>query len=122
MISLAEIQQTLYRYTARPVRAIDGDTVQVILVLGFNIELTEHVRLFGLNTPELVGADAARGREAKAFTTAWMDLSLKLFVQSNRFNEREKYGRILATVFRDSDPTSLNDALLTAGLAVRMAG
>lgn len=119
---MAEIQRPLYRYTARPLRAVDGDTIEVVLQLGFNIELTDHVRLFGINTPEVVGADAARGHEAKLFTALWLNGASRLYVESNRFNAREKYGRILATVFRDDDAVSLNDALLVAGLAVPMGG
>lgn len=122
MISLAEVKQTLHRYTARPIRAVDGDTIVATLVLGVNVELAEeHVRLFGVNTPELVGADAVRGKAAKVFTTLWIDQALKLYLLSNEFKPREKYGRILATVFRDDDPISLNDALVAAGLAAPMA-
>src|SRR3954471_1847956 len=104
---LAEIQQTLYRYAARPVRAVDGDTIEIALILGFNIEFTDHVRLFGINTPEIVGPDATRAREAKLFTASWLAETLvkgsRLYIESNRFNSREKYGRILATVFREGD-------------------
>lgn len=113
---LAEIQQTLYRYAARPIRAVDGDTIEVTLILGFNVEMTDHVRLFAVNTPELVGEDAARAREAKAFTAAWLADASKLYIESKRFNSREKYGRILAVVFRDDDAVSLNAALIVAGL------
>lgn len=110
----------LYRYAARFVRAVDGDTVELVLQLGFNIELTDHVRLFGVNTPELHGPDAAKAREAKQFVEAWFTGTGPLYIQSDRFNSREKYGRILATIFRGTDPVSLNERLVIVGLATPM--
>lgn len=114
---MPKIKQTLYRYSAHPVRAVDGDTIEVILDLGFNIQLLDHVRLFGLNTPELDGPEAERGQEAMDFTASWIAGAIRLYIESNKFNSREKYGRILATVFRDEDVVSLNVALVKAGLA-----
>jgi micrococcal nuclease len=107
----------LYRYAITPLRVIDGDTLEAIIDLGFNIRLTEHIRLFGVNTPELPSLD---GQTAKAFTARWVFRGLQLWIVSNKYDAREKYGRVLATIHADGDPVSLNDALLSGGYAVKM--
>lgn len=112
----------LYRYAASLVRVVDGDTVVLEIDLGFNIRHRAHVRLFGVNTPELRAPTKSAGLDAKMFAATWFWGAPPLYIESNRYDEREKYGRILATIFRADDPVSLNDALLSAGLAVPMAG
>ena len=54
----------MYNYRARPVRCVDGDTVDFEVDLGFKIFTLIRVRLVGVDTPE-------RGHEdwAKATTT-----------------------------------------------------
>jgi micrococcal nuclease len=117
----ARQEAALWRYRANAVRVIDGDTIVMDIDLGFRIMiLSEPVRLAGINTPELVGTDAARARQAKEFVEAWLSDDPTLYVQTQLAHEREKYGRILATVHRQNDPVSLNDRLLDADLAVRM--
>lgn len=117
----AKQEAALWRYRAKAVRVIDGDTIVMDIDLGFRtMILSEPVRLAGINTPELIGADAARARQAREFVEAWLSGNPTLYIQTQLAHEREKYGRILATVHRESDLISLNDALLSASLAVRM--
>ena len=42
-----------YRYRAKLVRVVDGDTIDLDIDLGFYIRITERVRLEGVNTPEI---------------------------------------------------------------------
>lgn len=110
------IASDLYRYACRLVRVIDGDTIVVEVDLGFNQWMhNQHVRLFGINTPELIGKDRLAALKAKQFVESWAK-ERQLYLHSRRYDEREKYGRILASVFRD-DGACLNDDLLRAGLA-----
>lgn len=107
---------SLYRYAARFVRIVDGDTVVLDIDLGFRIRLQEHVRLFGVDTPEIFGRNATPdGRAAVAFTSAWFADDPQLMLQSHGLTEREKYGRVLGTIYRDGDIVSLNDALILSG-------
>lgn len=113
----------LYRYKADMVRPIDGDTLEVMFNLGFNIRFKQTVRLHGVNTPEIFGKHASEaGRKAAAFTAEWLSGAASLIVESNHYDAREKFGRVLATVFRETkdgpDPEPLNDALLRTGNAV----
>ncbi len=42
----------MYEYKFKALRVIDGDTVDGIIDLGFNVLLKERVRLYGINAPE----------------------------------------------------------------------
>ena len=42
-----------YRYMAKLGRVVDGDTMDVVIDLGFYVELRERVRLAGMDTPEI---------------------------------------------------------------------
>lgn len=56
----------LYEYRADTRRVVDGDTVDVDIDLGFNVWLrNERLRLYGIDTPELKGANKAAGLAAK---------------------------------------------------------
>lgn len=57
----------LYWYKAKYLKNHDGDTVTVSLDLGFKVGLEMEVRLYGINTPEVVGASKPAGLQAKAF-------------------------------------------------------
>lgn len=113
----------MFEYRVEVLRVVDGDTLECEIDCGFKIALTEHVRLYGVDTPEVFGPHAVpEGKLASAFTRAWVNdrLGKQLWIRSNRYDEREKYGRILATLFCEGEETSLNAALLKAGHAKPM--
>ena len=59
----------MYRYDAEVVRVIDGDTIDVIVDLGFDVWIRKRVRLAGINTPEVRTRDKkekVKGLRAKA--------------------------------------------------------
>jgi endonuclease YncB( thermonuclease family) len=95
--------------TQRVTAVIDGDT----LVLASGV----HLRLIGINTPELAHgtgpdeplADAARERLAQ------LVLDQRVRIEPG-VESRDRYGRLLASVFLD-DGSDVQAALLEAGLA-----
>ncbi len=111
-----------YVYRIQVERVIDGDTVFATIQLGFNIRCKEYIRLHGVNTPEIYGATATpAGTLAREFVNAWLSMAKLLTLHSRKYNEREKYGRVLGTIYRDDDPESLNAALIREGHAVAIA-
>ncbi len=99
---------------ARVTRVVDGDTIEV--VLGGR---KERVRLIGIDTPETkdprrpvecFGKEAAR-RTAQLVGGEWVRLSFDVEV-------RDKYGRLLAYVYRLRDGLFLNLALVREGFAL----
>ena len=106
-----------YDYRATLVRVIDGDTLVFDVDLGFSIHSLHHVRLRGVNAPEL-RTDA--GPPARQWVIEWFAARpgpITLVTAKGR--ETEKYGRYLGNVFAAGD--HLNVDLLNAGHAVPMA-
>lgn len=64
---------TPYVYKVHAHRAIDGDTVEAVLDLGFFLTNTIHVRLAGVNTPELKGKQKAAGIVVARFVQDWLN-------------------------------------------------
>ena len=97
--------------TAVVTRVIDGDTLE--------LQDGRKVRLLGVDTPELhhprkpVEAYAA---EAKKFTsTAIAGQTVRLVFE--KWKPVDKYGRLLAYVYREPDGLFLNRELVAAGYA-----
>ena len=42
----------MYQYIAKLIRVIDGDTVDALVDLGFDVWVKKRIRLYGINTPE----------------------------------------------------------------------
>lgn len=114
-----------YVYRAALVHIHDGDTQTLALDLGCFVGVTRTVRLLGLDTPEVVGASKAAGLAATEAAREWYAAAVAAhprtpwpLVVATKLDKVEKYGRLLATIYRRDDPVSLNDALVAAGHAV----
>ena len=68
---------SISHYLVVQARAVDGDTVEARLDLGFGVELTGvRIRIAGVDAAETRGGDAdlrAHGEEAKRYTAAWVE-------------------------------------------------
>lgn len=53
MNTIQETDKNLYNFKATLKRVIDGDTIEVIIDLGFDIHFTEKVRVARIDTPEI---------------------------------------------------------------------
>jgi micrococcal nuclease len=101
----------MYEYKAVVKRVVDGDTIDVILDLGFNIQYTERVRLARINAPE-ISTDA--GKTVKTFMIDMLEgRDVTIRTQKNTF---DKYGRWIAEVFYNEQ--SINQLLLDKNMAV----
>lgn len=107
---------TLWTYRARCSRVVDGDTIDVIIDQGFRQWRTERLRLLGVDTPEMRGAERPAGIAAKEYVEEWVkgfgDWPLKI-----RTEKSDSFGRYLATVWRQSDGRCLQDDLWATGHA-----
>ena len=97
-------------------RVIDGDSFEVDIVLGFGIILqNKHIRLNGIDTPELRTSDDEEkkyGLLAKSYVLHWCGGDRDLFlVIKNPSNEYDKFGRILGDL-EDAQGNSLVDDLI----------
>lgn len=110
----------MWEYRARCVNIVDGDTIDVVVDLGFQITREIRLRLAGVDTHETYGVEHGseeyrRGMEETAFVKAWIETAREdsedwpLVVSTNKTG---KFGRYLATVTRTSDEEVLNKRLL----------
>lgn len=103
----------MFEYKAQCLRVIDGDTIEVMIDLGFGIYKKEKVRLADIDTPEIFrpscDAEKEHGFEAKRFVqskiTEW-NSDLRLITKK----ESGKYGRYIAYVY-DWDDILLDKTL-----------
>jgi len=118
------MKDNLYHYRAAVVRVVDGDTVDVMLELGFNVSLKERVRLYGINAPESRTRDKSekvKGLAAKDFVVEWTEDHADEIVIVTRIDKRGKYGRVLGTIMTESGE-NLNELMIKEGHAVEYFG
>ena len=96
----------MYEYSAKIVRVVDGDTVDVDLDLGFGIVYAnQRIRLYGIDTPESRTRDLVEkvfGKIASKFLEGKLGERCKI---RTRKDGKGKYGRILGE-FVVYDPTT----------------
>lgn len=114
-----ELVGNLYWYRASCVRVIDGDTVDVLVDLGYKIRVEQRVRLFGMNAPELKGTEKDAGLKTKG-RLAELIVGKELWIDSMK-DSQEKYGRYLVEIWVKVGDTpaliSVNQQLIQEGLA-----
>ena len=106
----------MYEYAVKEiVKVVDGDTVDVVIDLGFNLSKKERVRLAGIDSPESRTRDAEEkifGLEAKAYLKTRLEGSKKLIVKTEKDG---KYGRMLGWIYIGQ--TNLNEEMVYRGYA-----
>jgi micrococcal nuclease len=112
---------TTWTVPATVLRVVDGDTLEVLLDLGWHISYKSKLRLAGVNAPEM---STNEGVLAKAFSTASLTTDAggwrPITVVSHSL---DKYGRVLGSAHWTDSKGMLHDLsseLLTAGHAVPM--
>ena len=106
----------LYTYKAIVTDVYDGDTITVLVDLGFHTKVQLRIRLYGINTPELRGASREAGLLARDRVNKLVlgkEVILKTFK-----DKQEKYGRWLANVYLPGSEQSVNELLVEEKLAI----
>jgi len=111
----------MYEYYVRKVdNVVDGDTIDVLIDLGFDILFHSRVRLDGIDTPESRTKDLkekALGLESKEYLKKHLKDAKSVVIKTEKMNSSEKYGRILGWVYVNGDTESLNDKMINDGYA-----
>ena len=113
----------MYEYSCEVQRVVDGDTIDVVLDLGFDIFHKCRVRLYGIDTPESRTRDLdekARGKMASAFLSDAINSGNKVVLQTRLKDSKGKYGRVLGEVIVDGE--NINQSMIDANLAVGYFG
>ena len=111
----------MYEYFVREVKnVVDGDTIDVIIDLGFDILFSSRVRLAGIDTPESRTTDKAEkalGLEAKEYLKKQFKDAKSVVIRTEKMDSSEKYGRILGWVYVNGESESINNKMINDGYA-----
>lgn len=111
----------MYQYKATVERIVDGDTIDVIIDLGFKITTNQRIRLAGINTPETYNVkkdseEYKKGVLARQFVEQRIAANgNQIVVETDKYTG--KYGRYLGTIFLADSQQTLNDELVKKGHA-----
>ena len=105
-------------------RVVDGDTIDVVIDLGFDLSKKERVRVAGVDTPE----KRTRDLEEKALgldATNWLKDKLEsaisgeddLVIRTELDGGFGKYGRLLGWLYVGDADVSLNEQMIEEGYA-----
>ena len=110
----------MYEYKIKEILKIyDGDTITVVLDLGFGVHKTEKLRLALIDAPEIRGESRPDGLKSRD----WLRERLYTAVEKNQDiivrtirDRKGKYGRYIAKIYIDD--VSINTQMLNEGFAV----
>lgn len=107
-------------YVKEVTKVVDGDTIDVVIDLGFSIYFSSRVRLAGIDTPESRTADKvekALGLESKKFLESRIKAAKNIVIKTEKLDSSEKYGRILGWLYLDGEGNSVNHEMIEKGYA-----
>ena len=111
----------MYEYNCKVKRVVDGDTVDVIIDLGFDIHFATRVRLYGMDTPESRTRnkdEKVRGYMSKDFLEEWMEKDD--VISRTRRDKKGKFGRVLGEMIVRGE--NVNKLMIKECLAVEYYG
>jgi|TARA_R110001592_G_scaffold73866_1_gene224963 micrococcal nuclease len=113
----------MYEYNCKVEKIVDGDTIDVVLDLGFDILYKSRVRLYGIDTPESRTRnldEKVRGKMASAFLRKAIEEGEKVCIQTKLKDSRGKFGRVLGDVVVDG--VNINQSMVDNHHAVKYFG
>jgi micrococcal nuclease len=111
----------MYEYYVKDVtNVVDGDTIDVLIDLGFDILFASRVRLAGIDTPESRTKDKDEkvlGLESKEYLKKRLNDAKNVIIKTEKMDSSEKYGRILGWIYVNGESKSLNHEMIEKGYA-----
>lgn len=111
----------MYTYYVKEVtNVVDGDTIDVVIDLGFDVLFASRVRLAGIDTPESRTsnkAEKALGLEAKDYLKKQLKDAKSIVIRTEKMDSSEKYGRILGWIYVNGESESVNNKMINDGYA-----
>jgi micrococcal nuclease len=117
----------MYEYSAKVVRVVDGDTVDVDIDLGFGVVYAnQRISLYGIDTPESRTRDPIEKKFGKLASKFLEEAIGERCVIRTRKDGKGKYGRILGEFLVYDHKTdrqmTINDIMIREHLAVAYHG
>ena len=103
-----------YEYACQVYNVVDGDTVDCVIDLGFRINISTRIRLWGINTAEIkTGTAALSAKSALHLLVIGKPLTVRTLKDGV-----DKYGRMLGIFYEQHSERSINQKMLDQKLAV----
>tara|TARA_R110002012_G_scaffold169764_1_gene333875 strand:+ start:208 stop:597 length:390 start_codon:yes stop_codon:yes gene_type:complete len=113
-----------YIYRGKLERVVDGDTIDALIDVGFDIWVKKRIRYKGIDTWESRTRNLEEKKKGLAAKERNKELLEKVSSKSGYFRLRSygvgKYGRVLAEIFiqdKEGKDICINDSLITEGHA-----
>ena len=112
----------MYEYKASLREVVDGDTLDVLIDVGFKMSTEQRIRLKGINTPEIWrrkkdSEEYQKGMLAKEYVIRRLGENQNEFIIRTD-KDPGVYGRYIGQILLADSSKSLNEELLEAGHAV----
>jgi len=124
-----QIKMDKYIYRGKLERVVDGDTIDALIDVGFDIWIKKRIRYSGIDTWESRTRDLDEKKKGLAAKARNKELLEKISSKSGYFRLKShgvgKYGRVLADIYiQDSDDNHIwvNKQLITEGHAYKYEG
>ena len=111
-------------------RVVDGDTIDVVIDLGFDLFKKARVRLAGIDTPEKRTRNI-REKELGLHASTWLEEQLlditkysRLIIKTEKDKQSGKYGRMLGWLWAEEEQNdiSINEQMINEGYAWPYSG
>ena len=113
-----------YIYRAKLERVVDGDTIDALIDVGFDIWVKKRIRYMGLDTWESRTRNLEEKKKGLAAKARNKELLEKVSAKSGYFRLKShgvgKYGRVLGEIFiedKDGKQYNINETLISEGHA-----
>jgi micrococcal nuclease len=108
----------MHQYKVKKInRVIDGDTVDLDIDLGFSITISQRIRLKDIDAPETRTKnleEKERGLAAKVWLEEQLSREGEWIIETYK---KDKYGRILGTLYLVGDSVTINEWMINEGIA-----
>lgn len=111
-------------------RVVDGDTIDVVIDLGFDLFKKARVRLAGIDTPEKRTRNI-KEKELGLHASTWLEDQLldittygRLIIKTEKDKQSGKYGRMLGWLWAEEEQNdvSINEQMINEGYAWPYSG
>ena len=112
----------MYQYgIERVIEIIDGDTLKVVISLGFDIYLEKSLRLVDINAPEVRSLNEEvklYGLRAKQKLEEYVNMGDgRLIVSTMKPNLNDVFGRVLGSLYKEGQPLTASEFMLANNYA-----
>mgnify|MGYP000873784392 CR=1 FL=1 len=113
LVIAVAVNMEKYIYRAKLERVVDGDTIDALIDVGFDIWIKKRIRYMGIDTWESRTRDLEEKKKGLAAKERNKELLEKVSKDSGYFRLKShgvgKYGRVLGEIFiQDTDGNSIN--------------